>query len=487
MNISKPLALCLLATVWAFAQAPAVQVAPPQVQVQAPAPTRVQVAPPPQVQVQTPAPTQVQVVPPAPTQVQVVPPQVQVQTPAPAAQAPAIQFVPPQAPVQQAPAQVAVEPTAQAPLEGASSPDSRLEAFLSTQQSPSPMAETKPAEKSIFDSVRGNAYNPFGTVGAASTVGDLVTTPSDISGNKFLYVSPIDQVGYTSFGFVGGSLMLGLDNSTSENGNNLAALILGYANSGFGLAIKYSVDKIFLSDERSGNNLSTRITYPADNIELYLSFPIGAETLYANGGWITDRESGSVDNDGKTRKIDFSTMTANVGLLGSNYNIHLNLARQGGFYVNEKDKKAVEEGTFSAFALGIDLGFEVLQSKTARVIIGLNDTVGVAFFDKIGKLYKGDNIIIAQLTPNILGEVALSQNLFAFAGAAHNLTIISGDGDAEADTHLTMIESDPETQAFMGIRYQKPNWAIESQLSTNPFGALAGENILFNLGGFIYF
>jgi len=465
MNISKSLILCFLATAWVFAQAPAASV-----QVQAPA-----------VQVSAPAPA-------APAQVQV-----QVPAPAPAAKAPAPVQAP--APAAQVPAPVAVEPiaeTPQVPLEGAYNPDaSEIAAPLpSPAPSSSSAAETKPAPqvKTIFDSVRGHSYNPYSTTGAASTVGDLVTTPSDILGQKFLYVSPIARIGYTSFDFVGGSAMLGLDNSITERGN-LAALVLGYANSAFGLALKYSVDKEWTSDDNS--NISTRTTYPGDNIELYLSFPLGFATFYANGGWLTERESGSIDADGKSRKIDYSTITANTGLLGSqgslNYNMHLNFARQGGSYVDENDKKAVQIGTFSAFALGFDLGYVALQSQNARVLVGLNDTVGIAFFDKIGKIYKGDNIIIAQLTPNILGEVALSESLFAFVGATHNLNFIFGDGDTESDTHSTIIQSDPETQAFMGIRYQKTNWAIESELSTNPFGALAGQNILINLGGFIYF
>ena len=452
MNISKPLILCFLATAWVFAQAPVVQVQAPSVQVQAPAPTSVQVQPSPAAQVQAP--------------VQTPAPQVQVQYPA----------VQTQAPVQ-APAPAAVEYFAVPPQVFSPPPPAA--------PAPSPVAEIKPVEKSIFDSVRGDAYNPFGTVGAASTVGDLVSTPSDIFGNKFLYVSPLAKVGYAAFDFVGGSALLGLDKSETEEGDNLAALVLGYANSGFGLALKYSVRKIFASNEKT--NISTKTTYPADNIELYLSFPVGSGSFYVNGGLLTEKESGSADINGKTRKIDYSTITANVGLQGSSYNIHLNFARQGGTYINSKDKKAVDEDTYSAFALGLDLGSQVLQSQNARVIIGLNDTVAIAFRDKIDTLYKGDNIIYAQLTPNILGEVAITENLFAFVGAAHNLMLVFGDGDAEADTHRTIITDDDATLAYFGIRYQKPNWAIESQLSTNPFGALAGQNILFNLGGFIYF
>jgi len=478
MNISKPLVLCFFAAALVFAQAPAVQVAPPQVQVQAPAPA---------------APAQVPAK--APAQVQVAPPQVQVQTPAQAAPAQAPAKAPAQAPTPapaQAPAQVqvpvAAEPIAQIPLEGTSSPDSSEIAVLPPPVPSSSSAETKPSGKTIFDSVRGHAYNPYSTVGAASTVGDLIRVPSDILGQKFLYVSPIAQIGYTAFDLAGGSAMLGLSNSVAEQGR-LSALVLGYANSIFGLAIKYSVDKEFTSEDKS--NVSVRTTNPADNIELYLSLPFGEETLYANGGWITERESGFVDADGKRRKIDYSTITSEAGLLGSrgalNYDMHFNFKRYGGTYVGEDDKKAVERGTYSRFALGLDLGYAALQSQNARVIVGLNDAVGVVFLDKIGKIYKGDNTIFGRLTPNILGEVALSKNLFAFTGAEHSLYFRFGDEDAEADTHYTLVKNNLETVAFMGIRYQKPNWAIESELSTNPFEAFVGENILINLGGFIYF
>jgi hypothetical protein len=472
MNTSKPLVLCFLTTAWVFAQAPQVQVTPPQVQVQAPTPTapakasapaQVQAAPP-QAQVQTPAPA-------APAQVQVAPQQVQFQVPAvpaPAAPAAGEYQVLTEGAYYQETAEIA------APLPPAPSSSSAAE---------------KPADKTIFDSVRGNAYNPYGTVGAPSTVGDLVKTPSDIFGQKFLYVSPSDRNGYTAFDFAGGSGLLGLSNSAAGPGH-LSALILGYANSAFGLALRYSVNKDFISNDNT--NLSVRKTYPADNISLYLSLPLGSETLYANGGWVTYNTSGTMDIDGDKSKIDYSSITANTGFLGSlgslNYDLHLNFVREGGSYVSVDNKKAVDSATYSQFEVGIDLGYSALQSKNARVIVGLNNSLDITFYDKIGKLYKGDNIISAWLAPNILGDVAITENFFVFAGAVNSMDFSFGDGDAESDSHHTSIKSSYGTSAFIGIRYQKPNWAIESEvLNANPFAAFRGENILVNLGGFIYF
>jgi len=170
-----------------------------------------------------------------------------------------------------------------------------------------------------------------------------------------------------------------------------------------------------------------------------------------------------------------------------NYDAYLGVGREGGTYINDKDKKAVTRGTYSAAGIGADIGYVATQSPNARVIIGLNDFVGILLYDKVGKLYKGDNLILARLNPNILGEVALTQSFFVFAGAENSISVQFGDGDGESDTHLTNISNNSGTQAYMGVRYQKLNYAIESQLSENPFGALAGQNILFNLSGFIYF
>jgi hypothetical protein len=374
--------------------------------------------------------------------------------------------------------------------EGASAPAESPIAVQTPPPASSSSAEkpTAPEGKTIFDNLRGHAYNPYSTQGAASTVQDLITLPSDIYGQKFFYVSPTDFLGYTAFGLGSGSALLGLDNSPI---GGPAALILGYATPDFGLALNYSVSKIWESD--SDADASTRTTYPGDNIGLYFSIPLGGATLYANASWLTYARSYSADYNGNKNKEDFSTIEAIAGLNGKsgslNYDGYLDIMRTGGTRTNNDGDKFVDEYTYSGFALGIDLGYSVLQSSTARVILGLNNLIGMVFMDKTDDI-EGDNVIAAVISPNILAEVSLFDNWLAFAGAMHSLNLISGDLDRNSDTSLFGIQQD-RTNAFTGIRYQKTNWAFEAQVSANvfnnPFGGFNGSNIFVGFGGFIYF
>ncbi|MDR2732320.1 MAG: hypothetical protein LBB36_03785 [Fibromonadaceae bacterium] len=342
-------------------------------------------------------------------------------------------------------------------------------------------ASAVPEGKTAFDVLRGHAYNPYANVGAASNVGDLITFPSDIDGNKFFYVSPTEYLGYTAFGLAGGSVLLGLDNS---KGGNLSALILGYATPVFGVALDYSISK----EWESAKKYSQRTTNPGDNIGIYFSMPFG---LYANASWFTYQTSSSTDNDGDVTKVDYSDIEINAGFRGNlstlSYDAHLNLFRTGGSITAPNGDKFVQPGTYSAVTLGFDLGYTALQNDEARVIVGLNDRLGMVFYDKAGDTYKGDNDMLIILQPNILGEVVLFENWLAFAGASHSLQFWFGDQDADSQTHRTQIYHDNGTDAFVGMRYQKTKWALEAQVSANPFAAFAGNNILANIGGFIHF
>jgi hypothetical protein len=395
-----------------------------------------------------------------------------------------------------------VEPAAAPPDSAASQEDalssssSEIAAFtLPPAISSSSAEEAKPAApegKTIFDSVRGLAYNPYSTVGAASTVGDLVLIPSDINGQKFVYVSLIDFSGYTAFPIGSGSAMLGLDNS---RWGNLAALILGYANSSFGIALNYSVAKSWTSS--SNPDASTITTYPGDNIELYFSMPLGsATTLYANATWLTYSESNSSDYNGNESSLDFSEIQANAGLTGKygslNYDGYLNVIRTGGTQTNNDGDKAIDEYSYLGSALNFNIGYAALQSSTARVIIGANNRLVMVFLDKI-KGAKSDNIVGFVVSPNILTEVSLFDNWLAFAGATHALNLTAGDGDRNSRTSSFTIEHTKGTGAFAGLRYQRTNWAVETQISSNvfrnPFGGFGGNgnDIFTSFGGFVYF
>jgi len=299
-------------------------------------------------------------------------------------------------------------------------------------------------------------------------------------------------LGYTAFPLGDGSALLGLDKSPY---GNLAALILGYANSSFGFALNYSVSKVWESN--STTKIDTRTTQPGDNIGLYLSIPTGSATLYANASWLTYVTSTATDNNGKETDQDFSAIEGNAGLTGSsgslNYDVYLNIIRTGGTLILPNDDKLVDEYSYLGGAFNFNVSSAVLQSSTARVIVGSNNFFSMRFYDSV-KTPKadGDNIIGFVIAPNILGEVSLFDNWLAFTGATHAINLVAGDGDRNSKTSRLEIGHTPSgTAAFAGIRYQKPSWAVEAEISANmfdnPFGGFNGRTMFAGFGGFVYF
>lgn len=352
----------------------------------------------------------------------------------------------------------------------------------------------------MFDQrLRAHSYNPYSTAGAATTVEDLLTTPSDIHGQKFFYVSPTSRVGYTGFDIGSSNMLLGLTTSPIDAP---AALILGFATQSFGVALNYSVAKVWMKDETDPSmKESVRITNPGDNIGIYFSVPLGSMTAYANASWLTYAPSYSVELSGSgtsglvyDESEDHSALEFNLGVLGSagslNYDGYLNVIRTGGTITDSDGESAIDENTYLGVALGFNLGFSALQSSTARVIVGLNNSFSMAMFDEIDQL-KSDNVMAFIMVPNILAEVSLFENWLAFAGAAQSLNIVTSDPDRENKTSGLTISHDDETRAFAGIRYQKPNWALEGMIAANmfnnPFGGFNGSAMFAEVGGFIYF
>jgi len=435
MNIFKLPAICLLVATAAFAQA-----VPPKATPPATAPAAVPPPPPPQA---------------------VVP------------------VAPPPAPIQ-----FTVPVTDSAAYAVVPSSSSEFATFLPLVSSSSVAAP----EKTIFDSVRGNAYNLFGTVGAANTVRDLVERPADIYGNKFFYISPVNSTGYTAVPLGGGSALIGLDKAPIDN---LAALVFGYANSSFGFSLNYSVDKSFASD--SDRKMSGRYTGAGDNIELYFS----TGSLYANANWLTYANSGSEDYDGDTSAEDYSQLEGTVGLTGKSssldYDGYVNVIRTGGSRTIPNGDKYVDTYTFLGLAVNLDLGYNAFQSANARVILGSNNRVFAKFIDNVKNGFKGDNVMGLVISPNILGEFALTETWLTFAGASNAINVIIGDGDGNGKTSYLGIAHTPWTGAYVGLRYQKANLAAEAQVAAdvfdNPFGGFGGfTNKMFaGFGGFVYF
>jgi len=358
-------------------------------------------------------------------------------------------------------------------------------------QSSGPEVKPPPEGKTIFDNVRGNAYNPYGTVGAASTVRDLVEKPADIFGNQFFYISPVRSArtnisGYTALPFGGNSVLLGLDHDPTEN---LASWILGYANSSFGIALDYSVSKLFTSNKTI--KTSTRTTYPGDNIGVYFS----SGELYANANWLTYGQSSSTDVDGNSSSEDYSQIEGTVGLSGKsgsfNYDAYVNGIRTGGTRKDKDDNKSVDQHTFLGGSLNFDIGYTAFQSSNARVIAGSNNRIVAKFFDGVQNGRKADQQFGLVIAPNILGEFGLTENWLTFAGASNDINVLAGDGQGNSSTSRLGIAHADGTDAYVGIRYQKANLALEAEVAANvfnnPVGGFAGSNMFVGFGGFVYF
>lgn len=410
------------------------------------------------------------------------------------AQAPAEEQPAPVSPDSSAvPIPTPIPPTVEA-IPVSSSSETAIVLILPPQASSSSSEVKDSSEsKSSFDSLRGHAYNPYGTVGASTAIGDLITTPSDINGQRFFYISPTDYLGYTAFGFNDGTALLGLDNSP---GGTPAALVLGYANSAFGFAVSYSVSKTWA--DTSYKDVNRRDTHLGDNIGLYLSMPLNSGSLYANARWLTYK-SYIRNYEGNETKTDDSDIEANIGLtdkLGSlSYDGFVHAIRTGETQVLSNGDKLVDTAAYFGFSLNFNIGYPVLQNSYARVIAGMNNKLYFIFYDKTTKSdIGGDNKIGYRMIPNILADISLFDNWIAFAGAAHVFSLIAGDGDRNTKTSKLDISHSYFTEAFAGIRYQRTNWAVEAHISNNLFNNpfyYSKDNNNYNMfagfGGFVYF
>jgi hypothetical protein len=375
-----------------------------------------------------------------------------------------------------------------APAPAAPAPEPVVEEAPPPQPAPAVQAAADPSK--AFDMLRGHAYNPFAIEGASSNVWDIVATPADIYGQKFIYVSPMSsaRLGYAAFDLGGGSMLLGLDNS-----EDIGALILGFATDAFGVSLDYSISKMWTSYKPGGNSVSQRSTRPNDNIGLNFSLPVG---FYVNLGWRTYDDSYALETDDLDATVDYSTINVKLGLLGNsgslNYNVYLDVVRTGGSATNSvtaDKKKGVDENTYSGATLGFNLGYAAFQSQTARLIVGSNNYFSMEFYDEVKNILESGSIITLQIQPTILGEVILADRWLAFIGAKQDINLKAGEGGSfrNEDNSQLEIEQDQTETLFAGMRYQKENWALEAIVSDNPFAALGGSNILFSLGGFIYF
>jgi len=336
-----------------------------------------------------------------------------------------------------------------------------------------------------FDNLRGPAYNPYGTLGAAPTIADLIAKPSDIYGHKFIYVAPIDYTGYSAFDLAGGSTFLGFGNS----------LILGYAKNSWGLALDLTLNKWWFS---SGERYSFDVqeTLDGDNIGLNVSFAFKDFTVYGSTRWLTHRNA---ENYGDNTMSRGSAKNVRLGVVGGNkliWDIALDFARReidtyGLIYETNDILGAVNNDILNTIRMKFNLGYKALQNDKARLIVGLNNTFTWNLIEQDFYYYSFNDDFELEaeqdfyelrlnISPNILGEVAFTKHLFAFIGACYDIYLLDLNG------YVQSVQNG-YAYSYIGLRYEREGWAVETRLRNVFEEGYDEKNPFINLGGFIYF
>lgn len=365
---------------------------------------------------------------------------------------------------------------------------------------PAPVAEAAPADANRFGVLHGNSYNATGNEAGAATVNSNLAVPVRMFGAKMFYVEPTLQTGLVSFGTESSTYFLNFDNSA-----DLGMLTAGMATKSFGVSINAAIGKKFASID-DDNETSASVTEPGDVFGAKAGFILGSYELGVSAQWLTIQEENNSENKNGEYDEDFFDITANVNLsngpsaknwfwsLGLNferYNLTKTTTPKKGDETTETD-----ESSNIAFAPYFNIGGTILSAGNARVLIGLNTNIPVIIYDDIENEREGAMSFGLNTTPNILGELALTDKWIIHAGAAHTWTLFDYateteiQGKDKVDNSLITLNTS-KTVVDAGVRFQYTNYALEASIAktfyNDPLGGFNGDEMIASIGGFIFF
>ncbi|MDR2584421.1 MAG: hypothetical protein LBC75_13165 [Fibromonadaceae bacterium] len=330
--------------------------------------------------------------------------------------------------------------------------------------------------------LRGFAYNPYGTLGAAPTIEDILQKPSDIYRQKFIYVSPEPGSGYSAFDLADGSALLGFDQS----------LMLGFAKSFYGLFLNVSPYK--RCDRNSDGNYECSSN---QNIGLNFSVPFGGSIIYAHTGYATRSDYYDENTVRYKQAADRETY---IGITGGNnlvWDLRFNFDRYktsySGYTYEEYNFTPVKF-KFSDYQTNIvflfNFGYKVLQNDRLKFIVGLNNELSWESNSYYYAIDLFEYYLRGKISPNFLGEIALTKHLLAFVGASYNIvSYLNWTAIEEDDTNMDTFNLDKyEPGAYVGLRCEYKNWAVETRLQSDAVGRfLDGKTPFIKLGAFFFF
>lgn len=349
-------------------------------------------------------------------------------------------------------------------------------------------------KKSPFDVLHGSAYNSVGNIAAAFNVNDLLATPDQFAGRQFLYIEPSAERGVFSVGSIFGAV---------DISGNLGRGTIGYAVPGFGVAVRASLGQFYFSgDEGTKYN-----TEAGDDLGAVVSKVIGGFQLTANVDWLTyESEEGVEPAFGSSTDENYRNLSVSLGISntpsakGTSWSAGVSFLRHES--TTENGGKVIDENADSYIQItpNFNFGALALKSERARFYAGVNAALPVVLFDGYERNMKGKKVdesmmeLGLQLSPNVLGEVAIRENLLVFGEANLDWLAFSfGNGSDENGNEFSVLQSQMnKSTATIGLRYQYEDFvACEFALGDTFFSdtksIFNGKGVFVSFGGFILF
>jgi hypothetical protein len=138
---------------------------------------------------------------------------------------------------------------------------------------------------------------------------------------------------------------------------------------------------------------------------------------------------------------------------------------------------SVDLNTRTEFTPYFNLGGKILGNDNARVFIGSNNKLPVQIFDG----YDGDTDSFSAfatgliVSPNILGELALTDNFLLFGGATHNW-LVFGYGSESYETKATLAT--PSTTSDVSYLQSKMNTTTATVVCASRRATMQPSSIL---------
>ncbi len=353
-----------------------------------------------------------------------------------------------------------------------------------------------------MDMLRGNAYGVIPNEAAATTVDGALDKPHNMADKNFLYLQPIEKQGVVAWG-KGTTYFMGLDDADS-----LGLLSLGLAfRESFGLTFNLALGKTW-AEEKEEKTVKTTTVEAGDLMGLAASTLIGGtHALAAKLDWETFDNEVSVsgtDKDKYNLQLDVNygngpSGTEDFWSLGANILRHENSTESDNTTTIGLDTRLEVTPYFN-------YGSKVLAHERARVFVGVNGRLPIQIFDAVdakttsrGYSHFATALI---LSPNLMGELAITKEWLVFGGASHDISVLaystatdkapSNSGQADEKTTIIQMRSTLQTAATAGVRYQKERFALEAGLENEvyvkgPAALFNGNNLLASFSGFIYF